>query len=118
MSVEVLAVSIGGAWGPTAPTSTKPNAGLSGGGVSCSEHASTFLHGLYRGREGEGEVKERGRGTERFTQCPDECRVTLAGQSHSQRQNSSDREGIGEPQLHSSILTPVLQVLLVVGLLL
>ena len=53
-----------------------------------------------------------------LTQCPDEGGVTLAGQGDTQWQDGAYREDVGEVESHSSVLTPVTHVLLVVGLLL
>ena len=53
-----------------------------------------------------------------LTECLDEAGVALAGQCGSQRQDGAQREGVRVPQLTAGILTPILQVTLVVGLLL
>lgn len=51
-----------------------------------------------------------------LTECPDEGWVTLASQSGSQWQDGTYGEDVREPESHSSIVTPVHQVLLIVCL--
>ena len=51
-----------------------------------------------------------------LTECPDESWVTLPGESSSQWQDGRYGEDVGEPECHSSIVTPVHQVLLIVCL--
>ena len=51
-----------------------------------------------------------------LTECPDEGWVTLASQSGSQWQDGTYGEDVWEPDSHSSIVTPVPQVLLIVCL--
>lgn len=51
-----------------------------------------------------------------LTECLDEGGVTLAGESDPEWQDGAYREEVGKVESHSSILTPVLHVLQVVGL--